>query len=84
MGTAESILIIILASTLSIFLITSIVVLVYMVKILKSVKRITSSAERVVDSAEAVGDVFKDASGKLAIFRLVRNIIDKAQVKKGK
>lgn len=79
MDTAAEILIIILASVLTIFLIAAITVLVLVVKILKKVKHITATAENVVDSAEAVGEVFRSASGPLALFKVVYNIVDKAK-----
>lgn len=75
MQGAESILVIILASTLTIFLLLGIVILVLLAKLLRSVKRTVEKAEEVVESAGEATQLLRDVSGPLAVFKLVRNIL---------
>jgi hypothetical protein len=48
-------------------------------KLVSSIKHIVLKAEGVVDSVESAADIFKDTQGRLALFKLVRNIIKLAQ-----
>jgi hypothetical protein len=82
MTTTDTVLLVILTSLMSLFFLLGIVSLVMVVRILSSVKRVLIRAESVVDSVEAAADVLKDAGGKLAVFKLIKNIIDMAQHKK--
>ncbi len=79
---SERVLIIILASTLSIFLVVAIVALVKVIQILQSLKRITEKAEKLAEGAETIGEFFKDVSGNLAIGKLVHNIAHYVKRKK--
>ncbi len=71
---AERVLIIILASTLSVFLVVAIIALIKVIQIFDSIKRITQKAEKLTEGAEAIGEFFKDVNGDLALSRLVHNI----------
>jgi hypothetical protein len=82
MTTTDTVLLVILTSLMSLFFLLGIVSLIMVVRILSSVKRVLIRAENVVDSVEAAADVLKDAGGKLAVFKLIKNIIDMAQHKK--
>jgi hypothetical protein len=75
MHNAESILVIITSATLSVFLIAAIVVLVLIAKLLQAVRRIVERAERVVESAGEAAEMLKNASGPLAFFKVVGNIV---------
>ena len=75
MEQAQSILVIIVSSLLSLFLIFGIIMLVMGIKLVKAVRQIVVKAEHVIDSAEAATDVLKNASGPLAVLKLVRNIM---------
>jgi hypothetical protein len=75
MENAQSILVIIVSSLLSLVLILGIVVLVMIIKLAKAVRTVVAKAEHVVDSAEAATEVLKNASGPLAFLKLVRNIM---------
>lgn len=79
MSTTDTVLVIILTSLLSLFFILCIAAMVFVLKILSGVKRVVAKAEDVVDSVEAATDVLKDTSGRLAFFKLVRNIIKLVQ-----
>jgi hypothetical protein len=82
MQNAESILVVILASVLIIFLIVGIVLLAMVAKLVQAMRRVVQRAEHVVESAGDAADLLKNASGPLALFKLVRNImkaVDKAR-----
>ncbi len=76
MNTAESILVIITSSFLVLFLIVAIVATVAVIKLIKRVRIIIDKAEDVIDSAEQVADAVKNVGGPLAIFKLVKNIVE--------
>lgn len=76
MENAQEILVIIVSTTLSLFLILSIVLIILLIKLVLSIKRVTDKAERIADKAEAVGDFFQHASTPLMVGRLVTNIFD--------
>jgi len=82
MTTTDTVLLIIVACLLSLFFILSSVVVVLLIRVLMSVRRVVSRAENVVDSVEAAADVLKDAGGNLAVFKLIKNIVDLVQRKK--
>ena len=75
MHNAESILVIILSTVLTIFLIVAIMVMVLIAGLLKAIRRLVEKAEQIVDSAEEAAAVLRNASGPLALFKLIRNII---------
>lgn len=75
---AAEILLIVVSTTLSVFLIVLIVALVYLIGILKQIKRITQRAENVADSVESAAQVFERSASPLALLKLVGEIIDKA------
>lgn len=86
MDTTDTTLHIILTVLLSIFIIVCIAIAIAILKLVASVKSVVSKAEHVVDSVENATEVFKDASGKMAMAKLIRNIfnlVQKAQSKKG-
>ena len=74
--TAERVLVIILSSTLALFLILSIVIAALVIQILRHLKRITEKAESIADKAEAVSAFFERGVGPMAIGRLIANISD--------
>ena len=75
MTTTDNVLLIILTSLLSLFFVLSIALVIVLLKLLSSVKRVVGKAEDVVDSVESAAEVLKDTQGRLAFFKLVRNII---------
>jgi hypothetical protein len=79
MTTTDTVLLIILTSLLSLFFILCIGLVIGLLKLLSSVRRVVSKAEGVVDSVESAAEVFKDTQGRLALFKLIRNIIKVAQ-----
>lgn len=76
METSQDILVIILSATLATLLALAIVIAILIIKLLQGIKRITDKAEHVVETAEHVGEAFSNASGSLALFKLVRNVAD--------
>jgi hypothetical protein len=73
--SAEIVLIIIISAALSLFLIVGIVVLVLIAKLLQAVRHIVQKAEKVVDTAGNAAEMLRNASGPLAVFKVVRHII---------
>jgi len=50
---------------------------------LRDVRRITRKAEKVIDSAESVSEIFRQATGPLAIIKILRNIVKPLKARKG-
>jgi type II secretory pathway pseudopilin PulG len=76
METSQDLLVIILSTALAVLLVLAIAIAVLVLKLLQSIKRITEKAEHVIETAEHVGEAFSNASGSLALFRIVRNIAE--------
>lgn len=83
MENAESILVIIVSSVLTVFLIVAIVLLGLVIKLVQQLKRIADKTENAVEAVEHAGELFKNTSGPLALFKLVRNMMNRNK-KKGK
>ncbi len=79
MSTTDTVLVIILTSLLSLFFILCIAAMVLVVQLLAGVKRVVARAEDVVESVESAAEVLRDTQGRLAFFKLVRNIIKLAK-----
>jgi hypothetical protein len=79
MNTTDTVLLIIVTSLLSIFIILCIAVVIGMLKLLTAVKRVVQKAEEVADQVESAAEIFKDTQGRMAMFKLVRNIIKVVQ-----
>jgi hypothetical protein len=75
MNTTDEVLLIIITTLLSLLLIACIAVTVMVFKLLASVRKTVEKAEGVIDSVEAAAEVLRDTQGKLAFFKLVRNIV---------
>ena len=75
MDEAFKVLVIIVSSVLSVFLLVGIIAGIFVVKVLRDIRRITAKAERVIESAESVGDVFRHVSGPLGILKVLRSIM---------
>ncbi len=74
MENAESILVIIVSSFLTLFLIAVIVLLVLVIKLVKQLKKIADKAEKAVESVEHAGDIFKNTAGPLGAAKFMRNV----------
>ena len=74
MENAETILVVVLASFLALFLLLGIVLLVKLIQITNQLKRIADKAEDVVDKAESVGEFFQKASGGFAVGKLFSHL----------
>lgn len=75
MHEAESILVIIVSSVLTLFLITSVIVLVMVAKLVGAIRRVVEHAESVVETASEAAEMMRNASGPLALFKVLSNII---------
>ena len=76
MTTTDTVLLIILTALLSLFIIVCITAVVVAVKLLNAARRVAIKAEQVVDSVEAAAETFKDVGGRLALIKLVKNIVN--------
>jgi hypothetical protein len=76
MDTAAEVLLIIVSSVLSIFLIVLIIAGVYFVKVLKQVKKLTEHAENVAVSVESAAGAFEKAASPLAVLKIIGNIVE--------
>ncbi len=84
MNTTDQVLLIILTVLLSLFFVLLGALVVVTLKVLKGVQRVVVKAEGVVDSVEEAAEVFKDTQGRMAIFKLIRNIVKMTHNKKGR
>ena len=74
MENAQTILVVVLATFLAIFLILGIVALIKLIQVLDHLKHISEKAERLADTAENIGELFKYTAGPAAIAKLLSNI----------
>jgi len=84
MTTTDTVLLIILTSLLSLFFLLCIALVISLLKLLSGVRRVIERAESVVDSVESAAEVLKDTQGRLAFFKLIRNIIKLTQKRSDK
>ncbi|HUY85018.1 MAG TPA: hypothetical protein VMU97_00720 [Candidatus Dormibacteraeota bacterium] len=75
MTTTDTTLLIILTALLSIFFLLCISLVIGLLKLLAAVRRVVAKAEDVVDSVESAAEVLRDTQGRMAFFKLVRNIV---------
>jgi hypothetical protein len=76
MENAETVLVIILSVTLTVFLIVAIVLIVSLIKLSKILREIAEKARVAVDNVEAATLMLKKTAGPLAIGKFLTNIID--------
>lgn len=76
MENAQEILVIIVSSVLTIFLLISIFLLVLIIKLVRSIKRVTDKAEALADKAEDIAEVFSHASTPIMIAKILGNFTD--------
>jgi hypothetical protein len=79
MNTTDTVLVIILTALLGLFFSLCIAFVVVLIKLVNSIRAVVEKAESVVDSVEEAAEVFRDTQGKLAIIKLMRNIVKMAQ-----
>jgi hypothetical protein len=75
MTTTDNTLLIVLTSLLSILILLSIMIAIAVFNVIISVRRVLAKAETVVDSVESAAEVLADTKGRLALFKLIRNIV---------
>lgn len=75
MTTTDTVLLYIITIILSIFFLVGIVVLIALLRLIVAVKRAVARAEDVIDSVESAAEIFRDTEGRLALFKLIRNIV---------
>jgi hypothetical protein len=80
-STTDTILLIIITVFLCLFLVVCIAVLIAILKLIKNVRYVVAKAEDVIDSVESATEVIKDTKGRLAVLKVVSNIIKLANKK---
>ena len=83
MHNAETILVIILSSALSIFIILGIVLLSMAIKLVKQARMLLDRAENAVELVGSAAQSIRNVSGPLAAVKLIRTIVKQAS-RKGK
>lgn len=79
----QTILLAVLTTVLSIFLLVGITVGIFIIKLINTVRRVADKAESVIDSVETAAELVTETTGKLSVLKLVSNIIKLSQ-KKGR
>jgi uncharacterized protein YoxC len=82
MSTLDTVFLGILVVLVGLFFIVSTVAVVFLIKMIKSIQRVVDRAEQVANSVENATEILKGASGKLAVFKLIKNIVELVQKKK--
>lgn len=78
METASWVLLIVVSSFMTIFLIVLIVAGIQFIKILKQVRRISERAEDISVSVENAANTFERAASPFAVIKLIGKIVDQA------
>jgi len=80
MSTLDTVFLGVAACALALFFLIGTVVLVFILKLVKSVKHVVIKAEEAIDSVEAATETIKNigqnASGPLAAFKVIKNIVN--------
>lgn len=76
LGTAQQILVMILAVALALFLVLGIVIAVLTIRFIKTLQAIADRAENVVATAQSAAEMLKNASIPMTILRFARSIGD--------
>lgn len=76
MENAETILVVVLASFLALFLLLAIVATIKLIQIFNHINKITEQAEAIADKAEETVSFFRKAAGPVAIGNLIANIFE--------
>jgi predicted PurR-regulated permease PerM len=71
---AETALVIILSSTLAIFLILSIFVVILVLQLVKKMQQIADKVEHVVDKAESLGELLESSVKPVAVGRIFASV----------
>ena len=82
MDTASQILLIIVSSFLTLFLLVSIVLIIKVIKVIKSVNRVAEKAESLVSSAEAATELLRKTAGPVALGKFVANMFESVTKRK--
>jgi uncharacterized protein YoxC len=76
MENAETILVIILSTTLAIFLVLGIILISALIKLTSKMREIANTAQQVADNVESASEVLKNTAGPLAAGKILVNIAD--------
>lgn len=76
MENAETILVVVLASFLALFLVLAIFAIVKIIQVVNYINRIAEKAEAIADKADTAASFFSKAAGPALIGNLLANIAD--------
>jgi predicted RND superfamily exporter protein len=82
MDTTAEVLLIIVSSALSVFLVLLIVALSYGICIMRRAKDVIDRAENVADSVEAAASAFKKTATPIAVIKFISKIVAHSQKRK--
>jgi hypothetical protein len=82
--TSLKILVIILSSTLALFLILAIILTIKLIQVANHLKVLVVKAEALTEKAGHIGELFQKSAAPMAIGRLLANIHEAVFSKKGK
>lgn len=74
LNDTASVLVIILAGVLTLFLLLASIAVYRFIQVLKQLQKISEKAEKIADSAEHIGEFFRHAAGPAAIAKLLAGI----------
>ena len=75
MSTTDEVLVIILITLLSVFFLLCIIAMTVIIKLINSLLEIGDKADEVMDAVESAAATFKNTQGKMAIFKLINNVV---------
>lgn len=70
------VLVIILSTTLAVFLVLAIVLTIKFIQVASALKNFTQKASELADRAEAVSEFFEHKAGPMAVTNLIGNILE--------
>jgi len=78
MDTTAEVLLIIVSTVLSVFLLLAMVALIFFIRVMRQVKQITERAENVAETMESAAYTFQKSATPLAVLKLIGNIVEHA------
>ncbi|HXR49731.1 MAG TPA: hypothetical protein VN778_01760 [Verrucomicrobiae bacterium] len=79
MTTTDQVLLIILTVLLSVFFLLLIAMAAISFKLLNEARKVVAKANDVADSVADAAEAFRDVQGRMALFKLIRNIVKLAK-----
>lgn len=84
MDNASETLLIVVSTTLSVFLVLMSIAAFYFIRLTKRLDRIADKAENVADSVEAAASAFEKTATPMAVLNMIGNVVSQVQKRKKK